>query len=320
MKAIWLEGNKLQYRDDVPVPEPPTGEALVAVRLAGICATDLELVKGYYPYTGIPGHEFVGEIVRAPGFEDRIGERVVGDINAACGSCEACRSDRRTHCEQRTVLGIVGRNGAFAEYLCLPSENLIKIQDTVPDHAAVFSELLAAALEIQEQIEFRQNDRVLVIGAGRLGQLIAQTLARTGCGLQVAVRHPKQQSLLEAVGIDWIKEDAILSRQYDVVVEATGSGAGFELARRAVRPRGVIVLKSTYKGDVQVNFSSIVVDEITLIGSRCGPIAKAVQWLEKKLVDPTPYIEARYPLEGVLDAFDHAERPGAFKVLLEIEQ
>lgn len=320
MKAVWLDNNKLRFRGDVPVPEPPPGEALVAVRLAGICATDLELVKGYYPYTGIPGHEFVGEIVRAPGFEDRIGQRVVGDINAACGSCDACRAGRRTHCEHRTVLGIVGRNGAFAEYLCLPKENLIQVPDSVPDHVAVFTELLAAALEIQEQFEFQRNHRVLVIGAGRLGQLVAQSLARTGCRLQVAARYPKQQSLLKAAGIEWITEDAVMPHRFDVVVEATGSGSGFDLARRAVRPRGIIVLKSTYKGDVQVNFSSIVVDEITLIGSRCGPIAKGVQWLEKKMVDPAPLIEAQYIIKEALTAFDHAARPGAFKVLLEIKQ
>ncbi len=315
MKALWLENRKLALREDLPTPETK-GEALIRVRLTGICGTDLELRRGYYPYTGIPGHEFVGEVVAAPEAA-WVGRRVVGEINVVCGSCEQCRSGRPTHCENRTVLGIVNRDGTFAGYTTLPLANLHPVPDSVPDEAAVFTEPLAAALEIQEQVHVRPTDRVLLIGAGRLGQLIAQTLALTGCDLRVVARHRKQKDLLAARGIRLISEEDVQPRAWDVVVEATGSSGGFDLARRAIRPRGVLVMKSTYKGEVTVNFSSLVVDEITIIGSRCGPFAPALRLLENGQVDPTPLIEARYPLSQGLEAFEQAGRPGTLKVLLE---
>src|SRR5512147_514411 len=221
MQALWLENNRLELRD---APRPGrTGEALIRVRRAGVCGTDLELVRGYYPFAGIPGHEFVGEVVEAPD-PAWVGKRVVGEINVVCGRCEQCLSGRAHHCESRTVLGIVARDGVFAEFTSLPLENLHVVPDSVPDEAAVFTEPLAAALEIEQQVQIRPADRVLLIGAGRLGQLVAQTL---------------------------------------------------ELARRAVRPGGTLVLKSTYRGEVTLNLSSIVVDEVTLLGSRCGPFEPA---------------------------------------------
>jgi len=325
MQAIWLENQTVTWKNDVPLPSTPIGEALVRVRLAGICATDLELVKGYYPFTGILGHEFIGEVVESAGAPDWVGRRVVGEINAACGQCEACRAAEiaappqlsPTHCERRTVLGILQRDGVFAEYLSLPVVNLHHVPASIPDEAAVFTEPLAAALEIQEQVQIHPGERVLVIGAGRLGQLVAQTLALTGCELKVVARHHHQKKLLEERGIHTLSEGDILDKKMDIVVEATGSAAGFHLARRAVRPRGVLVLKSTYKGEVQVNFSSLVVDEITLIGSRCGPFPPALRLLEERQVDPTPLIEGCYPLrEGQL-AIEHAARPGAMKVLIK---
>ncbi len=301
---------------DVPDPEPPAGEALIKVRLSGICGTDLELVRGYYPFTGIPGHEFVGEVVTAQE-KDWIGRRVVGEINAACGECEQCRNGRPTHCEQRTVLGIANRNGVHAEYFTLPLANLHRVPESVPDEAAVFTEPLAAALEIQEQVPIRPTDRVLLIGAGRLGQLIAQTLSLSGCGLRVAARHARQKELLEARKIGWIDEGEIQPRRWDVVIEATGSGSGLDLARRALRPRGTLVLKSTYKGEMQVNWSPLVVDEITIIGSRCGPFAPALRLLESGKVDPAALIAARFPLSKALEAFEASREPGMMKVLLE---
>lgn len=315
MQALWLENRLLSLRH---VPEPAVaGEALIRIRQAGICGTDLELVKGYYPYTGILGHEFVGEVVAA---EDPawVGVRVVGEINAVCGACEACRSGRRSHCPNRTVLGIVNRHGTFAEYTTLPLVNLHRVPDTVPDEMAVFTEPLAAALEIQEQVSIHPTDRVLLIGAGRLGQLIAQTLALTGCDLRVLARHPVQKDLLTARSIAVIAEDELPLRAWDVVVEATGSAAGFHLARKAVRPRGTLVLKSTYAGDLTINASALVVDEITVIGSRCGPFDAALRLLEARRVDPTPLIMDIFPLSRAIEAMERAAQPGMLKVLLRV--
>jgi threonine dehydrogenase-like Zn-dependent dehydrogenase len=313
MKGLWLENNQLSFRE-IPKPEKPD-EALIRIRKAGICGTDLELVKGYYPYTGIPGHEFVGEVVDSPD-PAWIGKRVAGEINAVCGICEQCRSGRLTHCDNRSVLGIVNRDGVFAEYTTLPVENLHAVPDEVPDEAAVFTEPLAAALEIQQQVQIHPTDRVLLIGAGRLGQLIAQTLVLTGCGLQVVARHPLQKKILEEHGIRLIDAGDVQQRRYDLVVEATGSPSGFELARKALRPRGTLVLKSTYKGEMTLNFSSMVVDEIQLIGSRCGPFEPALRLLADRQVDPAPLIAAEYPLEDAIKAFAEAGKTGMLKVLL----
>ncbi len=320
MQALWLEDNQLDLRD---VPQPiKAGEALVRIRLAGICGTDLELIKGYYPFTGIPGHEFVGEIVSihpdrsAPADEALIGKRVVCEINASCGHCEQCRNGRPTHCENRSVLGIANRNGVFAEYTSLPLENLHFIPDTIPDEMAVFTEPLAAALEIQQQVQIHPTDRVLLIGAGRLGQLIAQTLVLTGANLRVLARYALQRRLLESRAIKLIEETEIQPGRWDVVVEATGSPAGFDLARKAIRPRGTFVLKSTYKGNMTINLSSIVVDEINLIGSRCGPFEPALRLMEQKIVDPSIIITAEYSLAHSLQAFAQSAQPGALKVLV----
>ena len=314
MDALWLENNRIDLRD-VPRTRKPN-EALIRIRKAGICSTDLELVKGYYPYTGIIGHEFVGEVIEA---EDPawIDQRVVGEINAVCNECEQCRNGRPTHCEQRTVLGIVNRNGTFAEYTSLPIANLHRVPDSVPDEMAVFTEPLAAALEIQDQIQLKPTDRVLLVGAGRLGQLIAQTLALTGCNLHVVARHAHQQNLLKRRGIRIIAEQDIQPWRWDIVVEATGSPNGFSLARKAIRPRGTMVLKSTYKGEMSVNFSSIVVDEINLIGSRCGPFEPALHLMESKQVDPTVLIDSEFSLGEALKAFEHAAETGVLKVLVQ---
>ena len=314
MNALWLEDNKISLRD-ISRPQKPD-EVLIKIRKAGICSTDLELVKGYYPYTGVIGHEFVGEVVEASD-ASWTGQRVVGDINVSCGHCEQCLNGRPTHCEQRTVLGIVNRDGTFAEYTSLPVANLHRVPDTVPDEMAVFTEPLAAALEIQDQVQIKPTDRILLIGAGRLGQLIAQTLALTGCNLHVVARHAHQQNLLKARGIRTIVEDDIQPWRWDIVVEATGSPDGFSLARRAVRPRGTMVLKSTYKGDMNVNFSSIVVDEINLVGSRCGPFEPALRLMEARQVDPSVLIAAEFKLGEALKAFERAAEAGVLKVLVE---
>lgn len=313
MKALWLENNQLELRS-LPEPAKP-GEALIRVRMAGICSTDLELVKGYYPFMGIPGHEFVGEVIAAEE-GSWVGQRVVGDINVSCGSCEQCLNGRSTHCENRTVLGIKQRDGTFAEFTTLPVANLHRVPDSVPDELAVFTEPLAAALEIQQQVHIKPADRALVVGAGRLGQLIAQTLALTGCDLHVVARHAYQQKILAARGIRIIGEEEIQPWRWDIVVEATGSPGGFSLARQAVRPRGTLVMKSTYKGETAVNLSSIVVDEVNLVGSRCGPFEPALRLLEKGEVDPSALVTAEFKLDEALQAFERAAQAGVLKVLV----
>lgn len=316
MRALWIDEGRLSLRADLPVPAPPRAEALVRVRLAGICATDLELQKGYSVFTGVPGHEFVGEVVAAPDDPSWAGRRVVGEINAACRGCATCRAGRPRHCPHRTVLGIVGRHGALSEHLVLPIENLRPVSDDLPDDVAVFCEPLAAALEITEQVHLRATDRVLLVGAGRLGQLVARVLLLTGCDLVAVERHARAQALLEQIGVAWIGGDEVSPGAFDVVVEASGSPAGFGLARRALRPGGTLVLKSTYAGRLELDASSLVVDEITVVGSRCGPFAPALRLLERGLVDPRPLIEACYSLADGLEAFAHAARPGALKVLV----
>lgn len=317
MDGIWLEDRALSLCKDLPRPDPPPGEALIQVRLAGICATDLELVRGYYPFRGIPGHEFVGEVTEAPADPSWVGKRVVGEINAVCGSCPTCIAGRPNHCEQRDVLGIIDRHGAFAQYLTLPLANLHPVPDDLADESAVFCEPLAAALQVLEQVQVRPSDRVLVVGAGRLGQLLAQVIAATGCTLEVVARHENQLRLLLQRGITPLAPDGLEQSQADVVVEASGSADGFELALEAVRPRGTIVLKSTYHGKLSTNLTKVVVDEVIVIGSRCGPFPQALRLLQRpELVDPVPLIEARYPLSDGIAAFEHAARPGALKVLL----
>lgn len=319
MRALWLESRSIRVREDAPAPEPPAGEALVRVLRAGICNTDLELVKGYYPYTGIPGHEFVGRVVEAPGADAWTGKRVVGEINAVCRSCATCRAGRPTHCENRTVLGILNRNGAFADFLALPVENLHEVPEALADDAAVFAEPTAAALEIQQQVKVGPGDRVVVVGEGKLGNLVAQTLALTACDLLVLGRHRSKLDLLAARGIRTGLAAVLSEKRADFVVECTGSPEGFAVARRAVRPCGTIVLKSTYAGGSPVDFSSLVVDEITLVGSRCGPFAPALDLLSSGAVDVAPLVHARYPLDQAPAAFEHAARPGVMKVLVDCE-
>jgi threonine dehydrogenase-like Zn-dependent dehydrogenase len=317
MRALLLDDGLLLV-EDYPTPEPPPGEALIRVGLAGVCNTDLELVEGYMQFHGVPGHEFVGVVEQAPGADEWEGHRVVGEINAACGACSACRAGRPTHCPHRTTLGIAGRDGAFAEHLTLPIHNLHPVPDSISDEAAVFVEPLAAACEILQQVHVRPTDRVVVLGDGKLGLLCAQALALTGCDLTALGHHREKLELLAQRGIPTVVggEDPVEAGA-DLVVEATGRPEGYAAARRLVRPRGTIVLKSTYHGVVDADLTMAVVDEITLVGSRCGPFAPALRLLERRLVDVTPMVQARYPLSEALAAFEHAARPGTLKVLVE---
>ena len=317
MRGLWLEDKRLAFREDLATPPRAEGEAVVRVRLAGICGTDLELVRGYYPFTGVPGHEFVGIVEEAPSAPEWIGRRVVGEINAACGACATCQAGRRTHCPTRTVLGIRGRAGAFAERLALPIANLHDVPDTIPDEEAVFTEPLAAALQIQAQVPLRPGQRVLVLGAGRLGTLVARTLARTGAEVRVVARLAARRDQLRASGVDAVAPEDVPAGSADVVVDCTGHPDGFARARAAVRPRGTIVMKSTYAGEAAVNLSSVVVDEITVVGSRCGAFAPALELLSARALPVRELVQARYSFARGADAFAEAAQPGALKVLLE---
>lgn len=317
MGALWLEERVLAFRDDVPRPSPPRGEALVRVLRAGLCRTDLELARGYYPFTGVPGHEFVGLVVEGPAALS--GRRVVGEINASCGACPTCRAGRRTHCPTRSVLGIVKRNGAFAEYLVLPAGNLHPVPDALSTDAAVITEPLAAALRIGEQVPIRPEDRVLVVGDGKLGLLVVRALALLDGDLTLAGRHESKMDLAAGSGARTIFPEAITGGGYDVAIECTGRAEGFEIARRALRPEGTLVLKSTYAGALTLDAAPIVVDEIRVIGSRCGPFAPALRLLAEGKVGVEDLVQGRYPLREGAAAFEHAARPGVLKVLLDLE-
>jgi len=317
MKALVLD-DKLLLDERYPTPDPPAGEALIRVRLAGVCNTDLELVKGYMDFRGVPGHEFVGIVERAPGAESWEGRRVVGDINAACGDCSTCRAGRPTHCPNRTTLGIDRRDGAFAQYLTLPVRNLYSVPEGLPDTEAIFTEPLAAACEVLEQVHVQPTDRVVVLGDGKLGLLCAQVLALTGCDLIAVGHHQEKLDLLARRGIATALDADAVAAGADVVLEATGNPRGYEDARRLVRPRGTLVLKSTYHGSMDANLTMAVVDELTMVGSRCGPFAPALRLLEQGRVDVGGMVAARYPFVDGLAAFQHAARPGVLKVLIDV--
>ncbi len=321
MLALLLDG-KLDLQNDYAIPEPAAGEALVRVRKAGICNTDLELVRGYLDFHGVLGHEFVGEVEQHSD-PDWVGQRVVGEINIACGQCSNCRAGRTSHCARGAAIGIQGHDGAFAEYLALPAENLHLVPPDVPDDAAVFTEPLAAAFQILQQVHVRPTDRVVVLGDGKLGLLCAQVLALTQCSLTVVGRHYSKLRLVEQRGIATFCVPAgepmpAELHEADIVVECTGSAGGFNQALQLIRPRGTVVMKSTYSGPTEADITSAVVNEITLVGSRCGPFPPALKLLASEEVDVLSLIEARYPLTDAMQAFDHAAHRGTLKVLLDI--
>ncbi len=318
MRALFFDG-QLRLLADFPLPSVPPDEALVHTRMAGICNTDLEITRGYGNFRGVLGHEFVGHVVQAESAPQLVGQRVVGEINASCGVCSICRSGNPTHCPQRTTLGIHGRDGSMADFFTLPPHLLHVVPNSIPDEWAVFVEPLAAALEITEQLHIRPSQRVVVLGDGKLGLLIAQVLQLTGCNIEVVGRYPHKLAILTRRGIRTYLMDGPLTPGADIVVEATGHAEGFALARRLLRPRGTLVLKSTFHGDMNLDASTLVVNEVTLIGSRCGPFAPALRLLEQRWVDVASLIEKIYPLDEGLIAFEHAARPGVLKILLSTE-
>lgn len=315
MKALRVEKKGLAVRE-VDVPERGN-EALVRVLLSGICNTDLEIARGYAGFKGTIGHEFVGVIEDASD-STLAGQRVVGEINAGCGECELCRSGDPRHCANRTVLGIVGRDGAHAEFLRLPPQNLLRVPEKIADEHAVFVEPLAAACGIMERTSITKEMSVAVIGDGKLGLLCAQALSLTGAHVLLVGKHLNKLRIAERRGIETTtaKQAAKRKKEFDVVVEASGSSSAFLMATDLVRPRGVLVLKSTFHGTTELNAAPIVVDEISIVGSRCGRFAPALDLLSKGAIDVDSLISEEYPLTKGIHAMERAGRKGVLKVLL----
>ncbi len=315
MQALTFDGT-VALRD-VPPPTLAPGDALVALRLAGICGTDLEITRGYKGYRGTLGHEFVGEVLRCPSAPQWVGRRVVGEINLSCGSCERCTTGLRNHCATRRVLGILDHPGCFAEQFVLPAANLHAVPDAITDEQAVFTEPLAAAFRIFEQVPLTPAMRVAVIGDGKLGLLVVMALRAREIPVTALGRHPRKLALVAGPAVRTATTDSPPAERFDVVVEATGARDGLALALSLVRPRGTVVLKSTVHGAIELPTAPLVVDEIHLVGSRCGPFDVALAAMVDGLVDPRPLIDARYPLSNAAAALAHAHRPGTLKVLLE---
>lgn len=321
MQALYLQSGQLAFRHDYPQPIPKPGEALIRVRLAGICTTDLEIVKGYVPdFQGVLGHEFVGEVVASPNESAPEvawhGRRVVGGISLGCGVCPVCVGPGPEHCPQRCVLGIIQKDGVFADYVTLPLANLREVPPEVPDEAAVFTEPLAAALRIREQVMVRPSARVAVVGPGRLGLLVGQVLALAGTTVTMLGRSPQSLELPSRLGLTTGLVADFADDSFDLVVEATGNEAGFAQALRLVRPLGTLILKSTYAGDARLNLTKLVVGEITVVGSRCGPFAPALRLLAQNAVNVSAMVETEYSLAEGVKAMAHAAWPGVRKVLL----
>ena len=333
MRALVFQNNVLRLEKRYPEPSLKNGEVLIRVLQVGICNTDLEITRGYMGFEGVLGHEFVGMVKEIFGGQDEevrerfLGRRVVGEINAACyrADCWYCQRGMSTHCPKRTTLGIGGRDGAFAEYLTLPVENLYLVPDDVSDEEAVFVEPLAANFEILEQMHVKPTDSIVVLGDGKMGQLAAQVLALSGCEVTMIGKHEEKLALVRQRGIatqqiDAQGRNALLESEWrvDMVVECTGSEAGLELAMRLVRPRGTVVLKSTVAARSRLHLAPIVIDEIRVQGSRCGPFAPALRALSQRRVDVRPLISARYNLDEGLQAFEYATKPGVLKVLVRV--
>lgn len=328
MLAAIIRGHQL-HMTEKPVPRLRRGWALVRVRLAGICNTDLELLRGYHSFRGTPGHEFVGEVVEVASQKDSrwLGRRVVGEINIACASlgraapCRYCRRGIPTHCLRRRVVGIVAHDGAFAEFLTLPLRNLHVVPDGIADDQVVFTEPLAAACEILEQVCVANHREAAVLGDGKLAQLIARVLRSSGARVVMFGKHASKLALARRAGVSTVIANraprSIMRKHYSLVVEATGSPRGFARAQQLTAPRGTLVLKSTFHGAAPVETWPIVVHELTLVGSRCGPFPRALELLRSGRVDPRPLISRAFPLLQAPAAIRYSRESGALKVLLK---
>ena len=316
MLALVFDEN-VMLREDYPEPTPAGDEALIAVRLAGVCSTDVEITKGYMGFRGVMGHEFVGQVIDGP--PQWKAKRVVGEINCVCTQCDMCRSGLSNHCRQRTVIGIDGRDGVFAERVALPARNLHEVPAGVSDEQAVFAEPLAAAVQVLRQVKLDPAGRVVVLGGGRLGQLLARVLKQKVPGTVLVGKHPAKLEAAEKAGIQsFLLDEFVPSGEADVVVDATGSASGFALAMRTVRPRGTIVLKSTSADATALNLAPLVVDEVTVVGSRCGPIPLALRSLAAGEIDVDPLISRRLPLSQGTEALAAATDARTIKVLIDV--
>src|SRR5262245_41596951 len=317
MRAIVLEGDRVVFRADRPEPAPASGETLVRVLRAGVCETDLQLIRGYMGFRGVLGHEFVGIAEHGP----FAGRRVVGEINCSCWRCETCLAGRPTHCPNRTTIGIFKHDGAFADFIAIPHSNLHLVPDSISTDAAVFTEPVAAAFQIPAQLTLGRNDRVVILGDGRLGNLCAQVLAGV-CNHVITVgKHPEKLALLQTLNIQTVLlTDLPLERMADVVVDCTGSESGLPLALQLVRPRGTVVLKTTVAGTQQMAWAPIVIDEITIVGSRCGPFDRALTALAGGRISVQPLISRRFDLSRGVEALEAAKGNAVLKVLLDVAE
>lgn len=323
MRAIVLNRDSISNRSDYPVPTPREGEVLVRVLRAGVCETDLQLIKGYMGFSGVLGHEFVG-VAESGTFK---GERVVGEINCSCWTCPTCKAGAPSHCPNRTVLGILNHDGAFADYIAVPQKNLHVVPDDMPTDVAVFTEPVAAAFQIPAQMTIHRHDRIVVLGDGRLGNLCAQVLAHLSKDVTVVGKHPEKLALLSRPpkgGHHRSIKTALLNdfpakRDVDIVVDCTGSPTGLPTALRLVAPRGTVVLKTTVAGEQTLALAPVVIDEVTILGSRCGPFDRALTALDAGEVDVLPMISARYSLDQGVEALEHARTKPSLKVLIDVE-
>jgi threonine dehydrogenase-like Zn-dependent dehydrogenase len=310
MRGLYFDGKNTELRMDLPKPEPLAHESLVRITISAICNTDREIMRGYKPdFKGILGHEFVG-VVEKSSDKAMIGKRVVGELNEGCGECLYCKTGREHHCENRKCIGITGKDGCFAPYMTIATRLLHAVPEGLSDEMAVFTEPLAAALEIADQVQIRPSEEICVIGDGRLSYMIAQVLALTGAGITVVGRHEEKLRRFEGFS----KTTTACDRRFEVVVDATGSPSGLDAAMKLIRSRGTIVLKSTYAGNADKNLSSIVVNEVTVVGSRCGPFEPAIRLLSRGLLDLPP-IEL-YDLSDWQNAFDSRAFKVGFKYCL----
>ncbi len=314
MLSLYFDGTpQLQ---ELPTPIPAPGEVLVRVSLAGVCGTDRQIIKGYHGFTGVMGHEFVGRVA-GPHDSPWLGRRVVGEINIGCGACDLCREGLARHCRERRVLGIKGRDGAFARYFTLPAANLHPAPPELPDEVAVFTEPLAAALRVTESAPVSPEDRALVVGDGPLGLLISWVLALSGAQVSLAGHHPEHLALARPYGVAAFLEPDLPPGDFHLVAEASGSPGGLELALKRLRPQGTVVLKSTYAGRFPLDPAALVVPEVKVVGSRCGPFAAALSLLQQGRVAPRPLIARTFPRSRALEALEWAGRPGTLKILLD---